>query len=174
MGHDPIKAAWLKELEAAKQRVNERFDSSPTIFADDAFIEDATLVFCSGLSYAIATGKKPKTPEGKAAFAIAQRLTAYPDMEKEWRVSFPFVWLRKDQALTNAQLRARALTQEVMRRVKSGEKPTSAIAHVADEVGLAYETVRAAYYRWLPIFAAIEGKAEELESLSKNSNRKIE
>lgn len=137
------------DYETVKRRFEEALlkhgDALP--YRDDAFIADAVLVFC--LEYM--RESQPDTLQAKAARPIVQRLMAMPDLQKQWRVSFPYPFVAKSN-LTPAQKAGRLLAFEVTKRVEDGEMVTHAIAAVAVDRHCSPEKVRGYYYEWREYF----------------------
>lgn len=121
-------------------------------YRDEAFIRDAVMVFC------IETVRlgKGDTAQQKAAMAIASRLMAIPDMEKEWRVSFPYVFMNKEDTLTEGEVKRRGVAMQVRALVRDGIKVTHAIAQVAARLYVSPQKVTKDYYDWLPSLQRFE------------------
>ncbi len=131
--------------QAIRDRFIESFEGSSFAgpYRDDAFIADAIWVLCiEGFRDA------DDTPLSKATRAIAARLMGIPDLEKEWRVSFPYVWMSKDNVLTQGEKERRGVAFRVWQKTRIGTKVTHAIAEVAAELHFSPQKVTKDYYDW--------------------------
>ena len=112
-------------------------------YRDDAFIADAIWVMC------IEAFKDPQdTPLSKATMAIASRLMGFPELRKEWLVTFPYVWGSKENALSDGEIKRRGVAFKVWDKVKRGALVTHAIAEVAAALHVSPQKVTKDYYDW--------------------------
>lgn len=143
MANDPTSS----EYRALVERFEAAYDASHLggPYRDEAFIADAIVVFCLGAFHST-----ENTPQAKAAKSIASRLMGLPELSKEWRVTFPYVWSKKEDALSEAEKKRRSIGYDVWRRVEAGEKVTHAAAKVAVEQHKSTQKILADYYEWKP------------------------
>jgi hypothetical protein len=116
-------------------------------YRDDAFIADAIMVFCIEVLRDWDEGEND-TRGAKAARAIAQRLMALPPDRGHWLVTFPYVFLSKDNRLTDADKEHRAIAFDVFSLVEQGTLVTHAFAQVAAQRHVSPQKVSGAWYGW--------------------------
>lgn len=157
-----------KEIAETKERFEASYgsDSFAGPFRDDGYIADAIKIFWLH-AYEEPAGRQPKI-WFKAAQAIATRLMAMPDMKKEWRVSFPYVFMDKENTYTDAEIKRRNIAWKVKDKVEAGARVTHAIAEVAASIKKSPQKVTKDYYEWLPVLEAFDKqRAATLDEYSK-------
>lgn len=163
MENAPLDQAGNTEYAAAKRNFQEAHDAGTSI-RNEAYIADAIMVFCIE-----AMAQDADTLQAKSARVIASRLMGLPDDEKEWLVTFPYVWMKKDATLTKSEKKRRTIGFAVAKLVAQGSKVTHAIAKVATDFNFSPQKVTADYYAWAPKYQ----KLKELVS-SNSAEEKIE
>ncbi|MBW9108118.1 hypothetical protein [Paraburkholderia phenoliruptrix] len=143
-----------EEMLAEQKRIEREFerayDAHPLFgpVNDDEFLNLATQIF-----FAAAFQDEPIAGVAqKAARALATRLSGFPDDTKNWRVTFPPMGLRKEQMLTKAQKKSRAIAFEVCRLILAGELMTHATATVATKRKVSPQKVTGDYYKYRGLF----------------------
>jgi len=143
--HRKEYANFAERLAAVRKRISEDFNEEA--YKDDDYIEDAIWLFTCDVSF------NPITPEEKAAYAIGERFEAYPDMDKEWRTSFPYSFVSQNEALTRKELEHRDIAADVIRLVhESGQTLKAACEAVAKKRHISKEKAETAYYNWVPYY----------------------
>ena len=127
-------------------------------------IRDAITIFCIE-----STAADGNTPLEKAGRLIARHLMALPADRTGWKVTFPYVWIEKDNLSEGEKIR-RSIAFDVFKRVKNGTKVTHAIAQVAAERIKSPQKITKDYYDWLP---EIKKRSAELNE-SKSSTFQCE
>jgi len=140
-----MKMSFAEKLAEVRRRIAENFNEDA--YLSDDFIKDAIYLFVAEVD------GNPTTPGEKAAYAISQRFEAYPDMDKEWRTSFPYVFVSQNEALTRKELEHRDIAADVIRLVhESGQTLKAACEAVARKHHISKEKAEKAYYNWIPYY----------------------
>ncbi|MFT4063193.1 hypothetical protein [Paraburkholderia sp.] len=147
-------AEKLDAIESARAAIDAAADPVAALVAIKAMREDVERLAIRVFSHAaILRARSPDaTIEEKAAGIVASRLHTFPgqngdrDDARRWRVSFPYVFVPKNQALTPAQLRERQCYLFVSRLIASGKKWDEAARLAETEFRRSRSWVSGAYY----------------------------
>jgi hypothetical protein len=151
-------------------RVNRGFESMPTDKESEQYDEDCTLEVASLIKLFVEAVKANENPTEDVLSELARRLEAVLEGDP-WEQGMPLpgrVWREEWDTHSPTDRKAMDYCRFVRYRIQY-EKAlvTQAIADVALEKHVSFETVRAAYYKWKSWF-------EELEEYSKKEALKLE
>lgn len=144
-----------------------RFLSTDSDPQDESLLNDAVLVFILETvrrhAERVNAGIEATAHE-KASMVIAARLMAPPDLPKQWRVSFPQVWLPGSGKADLTKFRDYSLGASVAGHVRNGMTIGGAQKAASDEHCVSIDKARQAW-KAIP-------KAERPEKMGKKSPKK--